>query len=212
MSTTPETNTRGIQYEQVAAAIEEIRATGQNPTLRGIRDYLGTGSLGTIQRHLKRWQEEKRSKGEPEVALPEALKQALTQEIERQRAEVRGELEEALTEAQRAAEELSEANEALEGELTAFQREAENQKLALAEATGRIEQLERELERAREATQNVQHLAAEQQSTVAALKAQAEAQQGYQDKLEQLIQQLTQRAGEETPKPRSPRRKKPSST
>ena len=42
----------GITYEQVQGAVKAIQAEGQQPTIRAIRERLGTGSLGTIHKYL----------------------------------------------------------------------------------------------------------------------------------------------------------------
>lgn len=45
----------GISYGQVATAAESIAAKGLRPTLRAIREVLGTGSMNTIQAHFHKW-------------------------------------------------------------------------------------------------------------------------------------------------------------
>lgn len=42
----------GITYEQVQGAVKAIQAEGQQPTIRAIREHLGSGSLGTIHKYL----------------------------------------------------------------------------------------------------------------------------------------------------------------
>jgi len=44
-----------ITEEQVFSAAEEIRASGRFPSAISVREITGTGSLGTIQRHLRKW-------------------------------------------------------------------------------------------------------------------------------------------------------------
>ena len=46
-----------ISKEDIYAAIEAINSTGKKPTTITIREYLGTGSLGTINPVLKEWRE-----------------------------------------------------------------------------------------------------------------------------------------------------------
>ena len=46
-----------ISKEDIYAAIEAINSAGQKPTTITIREYLGTGSLGTINPVLKEWRE-----------------------------------------------------------------------------------------------------------------------------------------------------------
>ena len=45
----------GITFEQVSAAAEDLLQTGQQPTIRAIRERLGTGSPNTIHKHLTSW-------------------------------------------------------------------------------------------------------------------------------------------------------------
>jgi colicin import membrane protein len=46
---------QGITFAQVTAAATELTTAGQLVTSRAVRDHLGTGSLTTIQAHLKDW-------------------------------------------------------------------------------------------------------------------------------------------------------------
>lgn len=48
-----------ITYAQVEAAALKIAADGGRPTLRSVRDLLGTGSLAVIGRHLARWESQR---------------------------------------------------------------------------------------------------------------------------------------------------------
>ena len=63
----------GITYEQVQGAVKAIQAEGQQPTIRAIRERLGTGSLGTIHKYLHQ---------------PEPSPNPLEQEVGRLRLEV----------------------------------------------------------------------------------------------------------------------------
>ncbi len=47
----------GITYQDVATAALELKGQGKNPTIEGIRAVLGTGSIGTINNHLRKWKE-----------------------------------------------------------------------------------------------------------------------------------------------------------
>jgi hypothetical protein len=44
-----------ITYQQVADAAEALQAEGIHPSARSIRERLGSGSMGTIQRFLNEW-------------------------------------------------------------------------------------------------------------------------------------------------------------
>jgi ssDNA-binding Zn-finger/Zn-ribbon topoisomerase 1 len=47
----------GITFEQVTAAADALVGCGQQPTIRGIREALGTGSPNTVHKHLAAWRE-----------------------------------------------------------------------------------------------------------------------------------------------------------
>lgn len=42
----------GITHEQIQGAVKAIQDSGQQPTIRAIRERLGSGSLGTIHKYL----------------------------------------------------------------------------------------------------------------------------------------------------------------
>ncbi len=44
-----------ITYEQVATAANAIKAAGVNPSSRGIREVLGSGSMATVCKYLAKW-------------------------------------------------------------------------------------------------------------------------------------------------------------
>ena len=44
----------GITFEQVSAAADALRGEGMNPTIKAVRERLGTGSPNTIHEHLKK--------------------------------------------------------------------------------------------------------------------------------------------------------------
>jgi chromosome segregation ATPase len=45
----------GISYQDVANAANEVRGKNLNPTMENVRAVLGTGSLSTINMHLRKW-------------------------------------------------------------------------------------------------------------------------------------------------------------
>ncbi|NKN34704.1 hypothetical protein HF203_15920, partial [Marichromatium bheemlicum] len=48
----------GITYKEVAAAAEALTEQGETPSIKRVRDHLGTGSPNTIHRHLSAWRAE----------------------------------------------------------------------------------------------------------------------------------------------------------
>lgn len=107
---------QGVSFEAVAGAADKILLEGGTPTLRGIRERLGVGSLGTIQAHLKAWKDGRAPAATPaSLALPEGLQAALLGEIERQVRQGKTGLEAELAEIRRERDELAEENARLEG-------------------------------------------------------------------------------------------------
>ena len=83
----------GVTFEQVAAIADAIAAQGNRPTLRGVRAELGTGSMGTIQKHLTAWQGTRRAIVTSSATLPTEIQRVILGEIERAVSEARAELE-----------------------------------------------------------------------------------------------------------------------
>jgi chromosome segregation ATPase len=76
----------GITFEQVAAAADALVGEGQQPTIRAIRERLGTGSPNTVHKHLTAWREARPVAAAAAPELPQALTAAIAAEIERLRA------------------------------------------------------------------------------------------------------------------------------
>jgi chromosome segregation ATPase len=47
----------GVSYQDIASAANELRGQGKNITIENVRNILGTGSIGTINHHLRKWKE-----------------------------------------------------------------------------------------------------------------------------------------------------------
>ncbi len=47
----------GITYHDVATAAHELKGLGRNVTIENVRGILGTGSIGTINQHLRKWKD-----------------------------------------------------------------------------------------------------------------------------------------------------------
>ena len=79
--------------EQIVSAVDTLNQRGQSPTLRAIRDLLGTGSLGTISRILRSLK--KPASSAPSASsLPEGLLPALEEAFVRHERNLRRLLEE----------------------------------------------------------------------------------------------------------------------
>lgn len=116
----PKTSGRqGVSYENIVAAAENIVAAGGKPTLRGIRKHLGTGSLGTIQQHLKAWRQGRAPAAPVDASLPSSLQSsALPAEIAGQAPVARADLNERLRQVELQRDGLIEENARLEKSLS----------------------------------------------------------------------------------------------
>jgi hypothetical protein len=47
----------GVTYQDIANAANELKGQGKNTTIENVRSILGTGSIGTINHHLRKWKE-----------------------------------------------------------------------------------------------------------------------------------------------------------
>lgn len=47
----------GVTYQDIATAANELKGQGKNITIESVRAILGTGSIGTINQHLRKWKE-----------------------------------------------------------------------------------------------------------------------------------------------------------
>lgn len=103
-----------ITFEQVAAAAENLTHKGVNPTLRRIREHLGTGSLNSIQRHFTAWRSNRPATKRAPIELPQNLLSVLQAEIEQQTEAAREEAERLVEEIHSDASALAELGETLE--------------------------------------------------------------------------------------------------
>ena len=153
----------GINYEMVSAAADGLVGEGLPPTIRAIRERLGSGSPNTIHKHLTTWREARPVSAAAAAELPQSLSAAIGAEIERAAAAARSEIEGRLVQAQAEAAELAAAGEVLEGEreellahVGALSAERDNLKGAttvlsadLTDAQARIEREQQAAEAAR---------------------------------------------------------------
>ncbi|TAN46308.1 MAG: DNA-binding protein [Methylococcaceae bacterium] len=127
---------QGVSYESIVAVAERIVAEGGKPTLRGVRERLGTGSLGTIQQHLKDWQQGRAPAVPVDVSLPTGLQSALLDEIASQVQTARADLEEHVRLIEQQRDELTEENARLEALLIDQADSMKVMELAVAAANG----------------------------------------------------------------------------
>ncbi|OXJ06750.1 DNA-binding protein [Burkholderia sp. HI2500] len=139
-----------ITAEQVDAIADTMKAEGVKPTLRGVRERLGTGSLGTVAKLLQRWKAGQERQPNAALAVPPALQRAIVDWMDQELSAARATLEAELADQQQAAADLAGENER-QGELIA-DRDAELEALSIdkAAAEGKATQLADDLDSARE--------------------------------------------------------------
>lgn len=135
-----------ITYEQVVAAADAIKAEGGKPTMRAVRERLGSGSLGTVQRLLGQWQQGQGRPSEASLTLPPALQRSILDFLGQEMAVQRGSLESSLVEAQTALAELSTESERQTEELGAREQALAASLGEAASLRGKVEQLGIDLE------------------------------------------------------------------
>lgn len=154
---------KGISYEQVAAAADVVMAEGQKPTIRAVRDRLGSGSLTTIHKHLEKWHGSIQQPAAAVLTLSQNLTNAIVAEISKNTAEARAGLEEKLHDALTACADLADAGERLELEREEFETQLIELATARDHVAGKAAQLEADLtltaeraEREKESARNAQ--------------------------------------------------------
>lgn len=145
----------GITYEQVAAVADALIGAGQQPTIKGVRERLGTGSPNTVHAHLVAWREARPVAVVAAPTLPASLTAAIGAEISQAAARARAEIEGELVRVQGEAAELARAGEVLEDQVSDLSEQLadvgaeRDQAVTLAgeraaEITRLVEQVERE--------------------------------------------------------------------
>jgi colicin import membrane protein len=145
----------GITYEQVAAVADALIGAGQQPTIKGVRERLGTGSPNTVHAHLVAWREARPVAVVAAPTLPASLTAAIAAEISQAAARARAEIESELVRVQGEAAELARAGEVLEDQVSDLSEQLadvgaeRDQAVTLAgeraaEITRLVEQVERE--------------------------------------------------------------------
>lgn len=138
-----------ITQEQVNAAADALRAAGIKPTVRAVRDKLGTGSNATVMRLLENWKAGQVKVADVPVTLPGPLQRALVDYLTQAVAEQKQELGAELAEQKQVNADLGVENERQTDEIEAQQTDLEAVRAENASLLGRLVQLEADLRLAR---------------------------------------------------------------
>ena len=77
----------GITKEQVFGAANKLLSQGIHPSINAVREELGgTGSNGTIHKHLKVWSDDRPKQQQAEFVLPVDLTNGIGRVVEQERA------------------------------------------------------------------------------------------------------------------------------
>lgn len=187
----------GITFEQVEQAADTLLGEDKQPTIRAVRELLGSGSPNTIHKHLQTWQAARPTPQAITRELPAKIIDAINIEIEQATASARAEIEGKLVDAQIAANELAMAGESLEarqeelleqiGTLTTDRDQCK------ATAEERAAEIERQAtERAEEIKRQATEIARERQAAEAARVELAKTQLKIESQEEKLKEQTAE--------------------
>lgn len=179
-----------ITLEQVQTAVEAIRADGGKPTLRAVRERLGTGSMGTIANFMQELGARKNS-GELPPSIPQTLQRALFDFVAAETASIRGPLDAALAEQRQFALELAAEGERLTAMIESQSHEMATLSAAKAAAEGRAGQLASDLTDARAEAAIQRRTAEDLRTELAKATLRLEALASLQAERDALRQELT---------------------
>ncbi|MDD2539731.1 MAG: DNA-binding protein, partial [Desulfuromonadaceae bacterium] len=150
----------GVSFDEVAAVADSMMAEGLTPTIRIVRERLGTGSLNTIHNHLTAWREALPQFTSEMIELPATIATAFSKEIGRAKSEAKAESEARLVIFQTEAAELAadgkkreDEREVLLEELKVITTDREMLRGTLQEQSGEIDRLTKENDRERYAAE-----------------------------------------------------------
>lgn len=148
----------GITYEMVEAAADALQAErpGVAPTLAAVRAHLGTGSLNTVHKYLRMWNENRPKAVAQILTIPDDISRALSSWVLQQATGSRADAEERSVQAQAAADELAKVGEDLEAErdqlladIAALTTQRDQHQATASERSAEIDRLLAEVERER---------------------------------------------------------------
>jgi colicin import membrane protein len=139
-----------ITYQEVAAAAEGIKAAGDKPSSRLVRERLGNiGSMGTITKHLQTWRDGQERRITT-VTLPVTVQRSLLDFMDLELSNAKATLELEVAERQQEATDLAIENERMIGYLCEKDEMVATLQAELASLQGRNAQITMDLLAAKE--------------------------------------------------------------
>ncbi len=139
-----------VTPEQVHAVADAIKAEGGKPTLRAVRERLGTGSMGTIAKLLQQWKANQERQAAAELVLPPGLQRAVLDFMAAELSAARAPLEADLAEQQQTAADLAAENERQADIIAELSESLDALAAEKAAAEGKAGQLAADLDGAKE--------------------------------------------------------------
>lgn len=139
-----------ITPEQVHAIADAIKAEGGKPTLRAVRERLGSGSMGTVATLLQQWRSGQERQTATNLVLPPSLQRVILEFMASELSAARAPLEAELAEQQQTAADLAAENERQAGTIESQVGDLEALAAEKATAEGKAEQLAADLAGAKE--------------------------------------------------------------
>jgi chromosome segregation ATPase len=153
MSETSKPGRQGVSYEQVAAAATALLAEDRRPSLRAVRERVGSGSMATIQRHLATFEAQRPRTHAAEIELSPSIRREIEGEIQRHLAESTSDLREQLVDVVGARDALAEEGEAQATTLAELEQQFATVQATATEQAARLGELRTAEERERTAAE-----------------------------------------------------------
>lgn len=163
-----------ISYEQVATAANVLSASGTKPTVRNVHNQLGTGSMGTVAKHLRTWRDCQVDHADQSIALPPALNGAIVDFLRIEIGRAKEAFEVSLADERQAATDLAAENERQSIEIDDQAMAIDSLRSEAARAAGRISQLTADLDSLREDASRERHAAEDARTELARVQLQLE--------------------------------------
>lgn len=177
----------GITFDQVAHAADTLVGEGKSPTIKAIREAIGTGSPNTVHRHLTAWRATRPQAQATARELPAKIIDAINEQIEQATASARADIEGQLVQVQAEAADLAAAGEALEGERDALIDQVATLTTERDTLSGKAAQQAADLVAAIERIDRERKLAGEAQTEAATARLKIE---GFTEKLAEQADEL----------------------
>lgn len=134
-----------ITFEQVTSAANTIKAEGGKPTSRAVRDRLGSGSMGTVNKMLQDWKAGQERKIDTAVVLPAGLQRAILDFMDSELSSAKAKIMADLVDQQREAADLANENESQVKKIDDLLEIIKDREEANMKATGQIDQIHGDL-------------------------------------------------------------------